>query len=341
MAVAAAALAWALLAVAWWAPRPSARLGDGRSIDSYGFDLTTCLVPPETLVATEMPRDGLAALVEPAMLDPAEVARRNREGRGKFLLPHDRVVGVSLADDARAYPLLLLRWHEVVNDTVGGVPVVITYNPLCDAVVVAERTVDGAVLSFGVSGLLSNSNLLMYDRQPDPRAASLWSQLQARAVAGPAAVRSARLRLLPATLGTWNEWLAGHPDTRVLAPIENLQRLYRRDPYHSYFGSNLLRFPASPLPPASDLALKDRVVVVSVGDTLGVFALARLARVVGASTGTFDAVVGDLPLRLSFAVDPGVATVEPRQGPPSPPPTRYAFWFAWYASHPDGPEPGP
>ena len=81
--------------------------------------------------------------------------------------------------------------------------------------------------------------------------------------------------------------------------------------------------------------------MVSAGDTVGVFALPRLARATGADTGTFDTAVGDLPLRISFAVDPGVARVEPRDERRTPPPTRYAFWFAWYASYPDAPEPDP
>jgi len=248
---------------------------------------------------------------------------------------------VTLAGEARAYPQRLMRWHEVVNDTVGGVPVVVTYNPLCDAVVVAKRTIDFEVLTFGISGLLYNSNLLLYDRHDGERVPSLWSQLQARAIAGPHAADRRRLELLPATLCTWGEWRVDHPQTRVLAPLYRMSQVYKRDPYHSYFGSDLLRFPVDPLPETGDLALKDRVVVVNAGGDEAVFALPGLARAAGDPAGSYDTVVGGTPLHIDFAVHPGVATVTRRDGLAPPPVTRYAFWFAWYASHPDGPPPGP
>jgi hypothetical protein len=123
-----------MLVLALIAPRRSgvARLGDGRTVASYGFDLTDALVPRNRIAAAGMPRDGLLALVNPATLTTAEVDAANHEGRGKFLLPHDRVLGLDLAGEARAYPLRLLRWHEVVNDRVGGRDVLVSYNPLCD-----------------------------------------------------------------------------------------------------------------------------------------------------------------------------------------------------------------
>jgi hypothetical protein len=342
VAVAAGLLSLAVLVLALRAPRsrPSQQ-GDGRTVASYGFDLSTCLVPGARIAASGMDRDGLPALDDPDMLSTQEVEQKNHQGRGKFLLDGDRVIGVTLAGEARAYPLRLMRWHEVVNDTVGGVPVVVTYNPLCDAVVVAKRTTDTEVLRFGISGLLFNSNLLLYDRRDGDVVPSLWSQLQARAISGPHAVGQHRLELLPASLCTWGEWRADHPHSRVLAPLERMNQLYNRDPYHSYFGSDVLRFPVDPLPPTGELALKDRVVVVNVGDDEAVFALPRLARAVGETAGAYDTVVGDAPIRIDFAVHPGVATVTRLDDLGSPPVTRYAFWFAWYATHPDAPTPGP
>lgn len=341
VAVAGGAVAVGLLVLALRAPRHEHALGDGRTVASYGFDLSSSLVPASRIVPAGMPRDGLLALNEPAMLTVAEVEARNREGRGKFLLPHDRVLGVEVEGDARAYPLRLLRWHEVVNDRVGGRAVLVSYNPLCDSAVVCDRTVDGEPLDFGVSGLVLNSNMLLFDRRAEPRASSLWSQLEARAVTGPAAAAGARMKLLPAAIATWEQWLTHHPDTTVLAPVERLRTLYKRDPYHSYFGSDLLHFPVEPLPPRGDLALKDRVVVVTAGDRDTVFALRRIADVIGADRGEWESSAAGIPLRFHVELDAGAALVEPLSDPGPGFATRQSFWFAWYAARSETPPPLP
>ncbi|MFV2071679.1 MAG: DUF3179 domain-containing (seleno)protein [Thermoanaerobaculales bacterium] len=294
------------------------------------FDLSGLLVPRELVVAA-MARDGVRVLSEPATVDPAEVDRRNREERGKLLVPDDRIVGVALGGQARAYPLRLMRWHEVVNDVVGGEPIAVTYSPLCDSVVVFSRDVGGQVVDLGVSGLLYNSNTLLYDRNIGPAASALWTQLDGRAVAGPDPENQSPLPLRVASLTTWAAWRRRHPETRVLEPQPDLGRIYRRDPYHSYFGSDLLRFPVAPLPPASDLRLKDRVVVITTENGEKVFALSHLAEAAGADAGEVEVEVAALELRLRFRLDPGVVEVESLAETDRPTAVRYAFWFAWYA----------
>jgi hypothetical protein len=321
--------------------RRSPSLGDGRSVTSYGFDLSSRLVPLDQIVASGMPRDGLMALNEPEFLSADDVPLKNQEGRGKFLVDSDRVIGVHIGGDARAYPLRLLRWHEVVNDTVGGVPLVVTYNPLCDSVMVGERIVADVEVEFGLSGLLLDSNLLLYDRRQSINASSLWSQLQARAIAGPAAAEGQRLALLPAALSTWGEWRDRHPSSRVLAPVERMKTLYRRDPYHSYFGSDLLRFPVDPLPPSSDLALKDRVVAITVDDATEVLALVNMAAAIGLDHGERTIEIGGTPVTVRFDSSRGTTSVTPESVGGRPIGVRHAFWFAWYAQHPDTSEPLP
>jgi hypothetical protein len=341
VALAGVAVAVVLLVLALRSPRIEHGLGDGRTVASYGFDLSSSLVPASRIVPAGMPRDGLLALNEPAKLGVAEVEARNREGRGKFLLPHDRVLGVELAGEARAYPLRLLRWHEVVNDRVGGRAVLVSYNPLCDSAVVCDRRLGGETLAFGVSGLVLNSNMLLFDRRSEPQASSLWSQLDARALTGPAAAAGARMELLPAAIATWEQWLARHPATTVLAPVERMRTLYKRDPYHSYFGSDLLRFPVEPLPASAELALKDRVLVVTAGGRDTVFALRRVADAVAASRGAWESSAAGIPLRIHVELDAGAAVVEPLADPGPGFATRQCFWFAWYALHPDTPDPLP
>jgi hypothetical protein len=112
---------------------------------------------------------------------------------------------------ARAYPLALLNWHEVVNDTLGG-PLLVTYCPICRSGLVARRTVDGEVTGFGVSGLLYRENLVLYDGATG----SLWSQILATAIRGPETGET--LEVLPSTLTTWGEWRGRFPDGEVLLP---------------------------------------------------------------------------------------------------------------------------
>ncbi len=294
------------------------------------FDLANPLVSPD-LIVRAMNRDGVMALTDPVSVDAAEVDRFNREERGKMLVPDDRVIGVEIAGDARAYPLRLMRWHEVVNDVVGGEPIAVTYSPLCDSVAVFRREIDGREVDIGVSGLLYNSNTLLYDRRSDSALTPLWIQLDGRPVAGPAPAAQPRLPLRPASLTTWADWRTRHPGTAVLAPVPEMKMLYKRDPYHSYFGSDLLRFPVDPLPPDDRLWLKDRLVIVTVDGENAAFSLAELAAAVGAPAGSYEVTVRDLPLRISFDADAGVADVEPLTDPHRLEAVRSAFWFSWYS----------
>ena len=319
---------WVLLAVGRGAGNPA--VGDGREAASYGFRLENLAVPADLLVASGVPRDRILVRDAPAVLTAADVDRRNAERRGKLLVPNDRVVGVVIGDEARAYPLRILQWHEIVNDRVAGEPIAATYSPLCDAVVVFSRRLRDRVLRFGHSGLLYQSNLVMYDRRA--RVPSLWSQLVGRAIAGPEA--GTRLTRLPFSLTTWAAWRAEHPQTTVLAPDPRLGREYRRAPYSSYFGSEILRFPVKPLPEPTGARLKDRVAVIASGDAERVLILSNLARSIGASSGKWMGFVGPCPVEIRF--DAELGTAEPRSLDSAEPAelVASAFWFAWYATHP-------
>jgi hypothetical protein len=281
--------------------------GDGRTAASYGFDLATALVPREKIVSGGMVTDALPPLDEPKAITLAELAGLETIGRGKYLVPTDKVIAVVLNGAARAYPLRVLVWHEVVNDTVGGIPIVVTYNPLSEGIAVFDRRVAGETLTFGVSGLLYQSNLLMYDRRTERAGESLWSQLQARAIAGPAAASARALSLVPFALARWSDWQADRPETTLLAPVAGDGTKYGQDVYGSYFNSDELRFPVEPLPPAGPLGRKTRVFVAG---TPGAWAVTPLA-------------VQDDESRFEVV------------GPSGTTPTLgfYAFWFAWYATH--------
>jgi hypothetical protein len=190
---------------------------------------------PESDLVRATSRDAIPAITEPAFgPDWADLPGETFDP--PTLADADMVVGVDVGGVTRAYPLAVLTWHEVVNDTLptpdGGLPLLVTYCPLCRSAVVADRTVDGSVSRFGVSGYLYESDLVLYDTATD----SLWSQVLARAIRGPRT--GARLTLRPNTLATWGEWREAYPDTDVLLPppasgtvAGRVTHDYDRDPY--------------------------------------------------------------------------------------------------------------
>jgi hypothetical protein len=281
--------------------------GDGRRAESYGFDLTRSLVPANQIVSTGMVTDALPPLIEPRSVTLAELSGLEWIGRGSYLVPSDKVVGVGSGATWRAYPLRVLVWHEVVNDTVGGVPTVVTYNPLSEGIAVFDRRVGGETLTFGLSGLLYQSNLLMYDRGGKPAGESLWSQLQARAITGPAAGAAKVLTLVPFALARWDRWQEAHPETTVLAPVPGDGTKYGQDVYGTYFNSAELRFPVDPMPPAGSWPPKTRVFAQG---SPGAWTVTPLPVAEGES-------------RLEVAGPSGTTPVA----------GFYSFWFAWYATH--------
>ena len=329
LAIATAAFAFYAAALVRHRPHP---VGDGRRVTTYGFSLEPCLVPREFLVASGLPKDGLAALVEPPAWTVAQ-ADAAKFGYGRFLVPDDRVVGLRLGGAARAYPLRVLVWHEVVNDTLGGVPVAVTYDPLCDSAVAFRREVRGERLTFGVSGLLFDSNLLMYDRRAGGGPESLWSQLQFRAVAGPAAAARTALEVLPISVETWSDWSREHPDTTVPAPDPHMADKYASDPYTTYVGSDELRFPVRPLPSPAAYPLKSPLVAVGAGHRWTAFPFQALAAagVPPHRQASAPRALATLPPWLSYRAGPTVAV----DADAIPPGTAvvYASYFAWYAMH--------
>lgn len=159
--------------------------------------------------------DAIPPLTDPAFISAARASA--------FLTAKERVYGVSIDGEQRAYPLRILAWHEVVNDRLGERPVCLTYCPSSDAGLLFDASVDGERLLFGTSGLVYRGNKLLHDQG----GASLWLQLAGAAVSGPRAAEEARLEPLPLTATTWGEWVALHPETRVLSPSTGYNRNYR------------------------------------------------------------------------------------------------------------------
>ena len=220
------------------------------SADALRTDLSKALVPLDAIVAGGPPPDGIPAIDHPVFVPPAAA--------DAWLTPHEPVLALEIAGDARAYPLQILMWHEIVNDTVGGRPVAITFCPLCNSGLVFDRVVDRLTLDFGTSGKVYQSDLVMYDRQTH----SLWAQIEGRAIVGERA--GTRLKLVPANTLAYEDWKAIYPRGKVLSRDTGHARAYGRNPYVSYDQPDsapfLLRGTPDPrLPP------KARVVGVALG----------------------------------------------------------------------------
>ena len=177
------------------------------------------LFNPANIMPGGPPPDGIPPIDRPRFLRPAQV---------NFLSPSEPVLALQIGTDARAYPVQILIWHEIVNDTVGGIPVAVTYCPLCNSAIAYDRRDAGRVLSFGTSGILYDSNLLMYDRQTQ----SLWVQFTGQAVAG-VLIRH-QLHPYPMQTVSWGAWRAAHPHGWVLSRDTGYTRPYGFNPYPGY-----------------------------------------------------------------------------------------------------------
>ncbi len=184
-----------------------------------GAGLPRPLVNPANIVGGGPPPDGIPAIDHPRFLRTAQV---------NFLSANEPVLALQIGADARAYPVQILIWHEIVNDTVGRVPVAVTYCPLCNSAIAYDRRTARHVLSFGTSGRLYDSNLVMYDRQTQ----SLWVQFTGQAVAG--VLTGHQLHPYPMQTVSWGEWRAGHPHGWVLSRDTGYTRPYGANPYPGY-----------------------------------------------------------------------------------------------------------
>jgi hypothetical protein len=231
----------------------------------------------------------------------------------------DLVLGLSIDAVARAYPTAILNFHEIVNDSVAGQPVAVTFCPLCGSGTAVRRVVDGEVVEFGVSGLLFDSDLVMYDRS----SASLWQQITGRAFVGPK--RGTQLQSLPLAMTSWSEWRTAHPHSEVLLPPERPRADYARDPYQDYVARAELMFPVR----ANDLRVHPKTVVH--GIELGPAAAAVSERLLRAER-QLTQTVGARSLTWTLGEDGGVQVSVDGESLAAVP--HRMFWFAWYTFHP-------
>src|SRR5918996_5087355 len=199
-------------------PSRPERLSEARG-DAGALPPGRATVDTDLIVPGGPPPDGIPPIDEPKFLSPAQVQ----------LVAQEPVLSVELGSQAKAYPVRILMWHEIVNDRIGGEPVTVTYCPLCNTGIAFHRPIiEGELLDFGTSGRLFRSNLVMYDRQTG----TYWSQATLEAIVGPLAGR--RLEFIPAQIVSWGDWGAAHPGGRVLSQDTGFDRAYGQNPYQGY-----------------------------------------------------------------------------------------------------------
>ncbi len=187
----------------------------------WGTDFCTHSVPLDEIRSGGPPRDGIPPLDDPTFVAPDEA--------DNWLEDTEPVIALVHGGEARAYPIQVLTWHEIVNDEVAGTPLAVTYCPLCNAAVAFVRPeIEGETLTFGTSGNLRRSDLVMWDRQTE----SWWQQVTGEAIVG--RLTGTQLDLLPAPIVAWETFREAHPDGRVLSRETGFDRPYGRNPYVGY-----------------------------------------------------------------------------------------------------------
>ena len=277
-----------------------------------GFDLEGATIPEEEVFKGGPPKDGIPSIDKPSFV----IAEDSTQ-----LKDSDLVLGITLNGVSKAYPLPIMNWHEIVNDQFGHLPVVVTFCPLCGSGMAFESTIDGRHLTFGVSGLLYNSDVLLYDRETE----SLWSQLKSSAVTG--FYKTTQLTPVLMQHTTWAHWRTQYPNTLVLSFDTGFSRNYSRNPYENYENIEQTYFPVKFR--AKGLHPKEKVIGLTINGKAKAWPLIELRK---AGSVVKDN-VGGQSVTVRFNEKYESAHIVNNQGKALSSVT--LFWFAWAAFHPE------
>lgn len=297
----------------WWSAQTKALDAAARPVIALErFDTSNAIIPVDRILSGGPLPDGIPSIDEPNFVDPAAV---------DFLRDGDEVIVFSSGEETRIYPFRILVWHEIINDQIGEVAIAVTYCPLCGTSMVFDRSLNGETLEFGVSGLLYNSDVLMYDRQTE----SLWTQLGRKAVSGQ--LVGNKLAWLPSLQMTWVAAKDAHPDARVLSLETGYQKHYESEAYAAYKNSPQNTFPVTFS--RDELPRKAWIIGVEVNGRPKAYAVDSFT----AETSFNDVVEG---VELNVFYNPGtqLAKVVDRETQ-KPIPNVRAYWFAWQAFYPE------
>ncbi len=276
-----------------------------------GFTLNNLLIPADEIHSGGPPKDGIPSIDRPQFM-AARFA--------KFIGEEEYVLGVHLNGVAKAYPIKIMDRHEVVNDRFDTTGVAVTYCPLCGSGIAFKADFNGQAVEFGVSGLLYNSDVLLYDRQTE----SLWSQIESQAIAGPSSGQ--KLEIIPTSFMTWQQWKERFPNTIILTTDTGFPVDYNKKAYMGYEASSQIFFPVANK--SNRLKKKARVLGLEVNGKYKAYPLATLAKKILPYKDEFEGktiwVQYEADTRSAYLTDENGAEI----------PTVSLYWFAWYAFHP-------
>jgi len=269
------------------------------------------LIPLTDILSGGPSKDGIPSIDTPKFIAVNDAT---------FLAEGDLGLLLTIGSDTRFYPFRILNWHEIVNDTVGGKPVTITYCPLCATAIVYDRTISRGISEFGVSGFLYQSNLLMYDRLTD----SLWSQATAQAVVGP--LTGERLKPLRSNIVQFGTVQKQHSDAQILSTDTGQHRDYSRNPYEGYERDSGTYFPVRKTD--TRLHAKDLVYGIVVGGKAKAYPLTILRK-----SGTINDDIDGVEIEVVYDAETQVVTFQNLEKGEEIIPL-YGFWFSWVAQYP-------
>jgi hypothetical protein len=245
--------------------------------DKFDESFPEPLIDPNEILSGGPPPDGIPPIDDPQFVAVSEA--------DEWLNDAEPVLVVDIDGDVRAYPIQILIWHEIVNDTVGGTPLAVTYCPLCNSAITFDRRVRGVETTFGTSGSLYIANLVMYDRATE----SLWNQIDGRAVVG--VLTGETLTRVPSTMVAWSDFREARPEGLVLDRNRTgANRRYGTNPY-----TGLDNVDGQPFLFRGDVDARakamQRVVALEAGDEAAAWALDAISR--GDATVTTGEIDGD------------------------------------------------
>ncbi len=279
-----------------------------------GFDLDDALIPANQIFSGGPEKDGIPAIDNPKFI---------KIRAASFMKDSDRVLGITINGTSKAYPIKILNWHEIVNDSIAGVSFAITYCPLCGTGIAFDSNINGQILNFGVSGLLYNSDVLLYDRETG----SLWSQLLSKAVTGNH--KGTNLKSLPTIHTTWANWKQLQPSSLILSTETGYKRSYSKSPYSGYEQSRDLYFPVTNKAPAR-YHPKEKVLGLTLGKKSKAYPFIELNK---NNKSLFTDIVNETSLTIHWNKKEQTGYITDEQGTIIA--TVQSYWFAWYAFHPD------
>lgn len=286
---------------------------DKETVFVTDFDVSCRSIPVKEIHEGGPPKDGIPAIDEPKYITPSEAT---------FLKDDDLVLGIEKGNRARAYPTRILDWHEIVNDSIGDENLLITYCPLCGSGMAFSSFWGGELRTFGVSGLLYNSDVLLYDRKTE----SLWSQIKAECVAGKEL--GTKLKQETIVVVPWKTWKSLHPNTDVLSTETGYNRNYDSEAYDLYRKTNSLWFPVSAS--SNEFPNKEWVLGLELNGKFKAYAFSELKK--SNNTKVDDFFAGQ-SVTVEFDPDSETGVIKNQSGEIIPH-TRL-YWFAWYTFHPD------